>query len=147
VLGSDVRVIPVDSVSTDDIKWADALIVGSPVHSANISAPVVAFLNSFPFDGSMRDKVGAAFVTAGGMSTGEEEVQLSILRAMLVYNMILVGGPSWPQAFGASAVTGEAPFLDTASVASVDPIFLTKGFNLGVRVAQVTKLLVSRSGG
>ncbi|MCG6955050.1 MAG: flavodoxin family protein [Gemmatimonadetes bacterium] len=147
VSGSEVRVLPVDSVSTADVKWADALVVGSPVHSANISAPVVKFLSSMPFDGSMRNKVGAAFVTAGGMSAGEEEVQLSILRAMLVYNMIVVGGPSWTQAFGASAVTGEAPFLDTASVASVDSIFLTKGFNLGARVAQMAKLLASRSGG
>ena len=54
----------------------------------------------------MRDKVGAAFVTAGGISAGEEAVQLAILRAMLVYNMIVVGGADWTAAFGASAVTG-----------------------------------------
>ena len=147
VVGSDVRVLPVDSVTPEELAWADALIVGSPVHSANIAAPVVAFLNALPFDGSMRDKVGAAFVTAGGISAGEEAVQLSILRAMLVYNMILVGGPSWTQAFGASAVTGEPPFQDTLRESSVDPAFQTKGFNLGVRVAQVTKRLTSRSGG
>ena len=145
VSGSDVRVLPVDSVSPEDLVWADALIVGTPVHAANISAPVTRFLDSLPFDGSMRDKIGAAFVTAGGMSAGEEAVQLSILRALLVYNMILVGGPSWTQAFGASAVTGEAPFQDTAREASIDPAFLTKGFNLGVRVAEVAKRLASPS--
>lgn len=106
VAGSEVRLLSVDSVSTDDVVWADALIVGSPVHSANISAPVVTFLNSLPFNGEMRDKVGAAFVTAGGISAGEEAVQLAILRAMLVYNMIVVGGADWTAAFGASAVTG-----------------------------------------
>lgn len=147
VHGSDVRVLPVDSVSREDVAWADALIVGSPVHSANISAPVIKFLNSLPFDGSMRDKIGAAFVTAGGMSAGEEEVQLSILRAMLVENMILVGGPSWTQAFGASAITGEPPFQDTTHEASVDAAFLTKGFNLGARVAEVAKRFASRSNG
>ena len=141
VAGSDVRVLPVDEVSPDDVLWADALIVGSPVHSANISAPVVTFLNSLPFDGRMRDKVGAAFVTAGGMSAGEEAVQLSILRAMLVYGMIVVGGPNWTEAFGASAFTAEAPFADTAASASVDSIFLAKGSRLGARVAEVAKRL------
>jgi len=141
VAGSDVRLLPVDQVTRDDVLWADALIVGSPVHSGNISAPVVEFLNSLPFDGQMRDKLGAAFVTAGGISAGEEEVQLSILRAMLVYNMIVVGGPTWTEAFGASAVTGEAPFADTAASAEVDSIFLAKGSRLGARVAEVAKRL------
>ena len=94
VAGSDVRLLSVDSVSHDDVAWADALIVGSPVHAANISAPIVKFLASLPLN-EMHDKIGAAFVTAGGISAGEETVQLAILRAMLVYNMILVGGPTW----------------------------------------------------
>ena len=140
VPGSDVRLRTVDGVSPDDVAWADALIVGSPVHSANISAPVVEFLNSLPFDGTMRDKVGAAFVTAGGIAAGEEAVQLAILRAMLVFNMIVVGGADWTAAFGASAVTGEPPFADTATVA-VDSIFLAKGRDLGARVAEVARQL------
>ena len=94
VAGSDVRLLSVDSVSHDDVAWADALIVGSPVHAANISAPIVKFLLPLPLN-EMHDKIGAAFVTAGGISAGEETVQLAILRAMLVYNMILVGGPTW----------------------------------------------------
>jgi len=141
VEGSDVRLLSVDSVSHADITWADALIVGSPVHAANVSAPIARFLGSLPFDGQMRDKVGAAFVTAGGMSAGEEAVQLAILRAMLVYNMIVVGGPSWTEAFGASAVTIEPPFADTTATPSIDSIFVEKGSKLGARVAAVAKLL------
>jgi multimeric flavodoxin WrbA len=138
--------LSVDQVSHDDVTWADALIVGSPVHSANISVPIVGFLNSLPFDGQMHDKIGAAFVTAGGMSAGEETVQLAILRAMLVYNMIVVGGPTWTQAFGASAVTGEAPFADTAKTASIDSVFVAKASNLGARVAKVAKRLTVQQG-
>lgn len=143
VRGSEVRVLSVDKVSHADILWADALIVGSPVHAANVSAPVIGFLNSLPLDGQMRDKLGAAFVTAGGISAGEETVQLSILRAMLVYNMIVVGGPEWQEAFGASAVTGEAPFEDTSKVATVDSLFLGKGTKLGKRVAELAQRLAS----
>jgi len=144
IAGSDVRLLSVDSVTHDDVAWADALIVGSPVHSANIAAPVAAFLNSLPFDGGMRDKIGAAFVTAGGMSAGEETVQLAILRAMLVYNMIVVGGPTWTEAFGASAVTGEPPFADTSATASIDSVFVAKGSKLGARVAEVARRLRGR---
>ncbi len=141
VAGSDVRLLSVDSVSHNDVAWADALIVGSPVHLANIAAPVVQFLHSLPFNGEMRDKIGAAFVTAGGISAGEETAQLAILRAMLVYNMIVVGGATWTEAFGASAVTGEPPFADTAATASIDSIFVVKGSRLGARVAEVARLL------
>jgi len=146
IAGSDVRLLSVDSVSHNDVAWADALIVGSPVHLANISAPIVEFLDSLPFNGEMRDKIGAAFVTAGGISAGEETVQLAILRAMLVYNMIVVGGPTWTEAFGASAVTVEPPFADTAATASIDSIFVAKGSRLGARVAEVANLLKGRGG-
>jgi NAD(P)H dehydrogenase (quinone) len=145
VVGSQVRLLSVDSVSRDDVTWADALIVGSPVHVANISVPVMEFLDSLPMN-EMRDKVGAAFVTAGGISAGEEAVQLSILRAMLVDNMILVGGPRWTEAFGASAVTVEPPFTDTAETASIDSMFVAKGVRLGARVAEVTKRLKNCGG-
>lgn len=141
IAGSDVRLLSVDSVSHDDVAAADALIVGSPVYAANVSAPIVDFLASLPFNGEMRDKIGAAFVTAGGISAGEETAQLTILRAMLVYNMIVVGGPSWTEAFGASAVTMEPPFGDTAATASIDSMFAAKGSELGARVAEVAKLL------
>jgi len=141
VAGSDVRLLSVDSVSHDDVAWADALLVGSPVYAANVSAPIVNFLDSLPFNGEMRDKIGAAFVTAGGISAGEETGQLAILRAMLVYNMIVVGGPSWTEAFGASAVTMESPFSDTAAPASIDSMIAAKGAKLGARVAEVAKLL------
>lgn len=144
VSGSEVRLLPVNRVSRDDLLWADALIVGSPVYAANISPPVMQFLDSLPLGGQMRDKVGAAFVTAGGISTGEETVQLAILRAMLVYGMVVVGGPNWTEAFGASAVTGERPFLDTAKTARVDAIFLAKASKLGARVAQVARRLALR---
>jgi multimeric flavodoxin WrbA len=94
----------------------------------------------------MRDKIGAAFVTGAGISAGEETVQLAILRAMLVYNMIVVGGPSWSEPFGASAVTGEPPFADTAASAFVDSVFLEKGSRLGARVAEVAGLLGNHGG-
>ncbi|HKJ02421.1 MAG TPA: NAD(P)H-dependent oxidoreductase, partial [Longimicrobiales bacterium] len=134
VRGADVRVLPVDGVATDDLVWADALVLGGPVRSANVSAEVAGFLATLPFDGGMKEKVGAAFSTGGGISAGEELALVATLHAMLMYGMIVVGGPDWTSAFGASAVTGEAPFTDPSGGVRVAPAFLDKARALGRRV-------------
>lgn len=140
VEGATVRLLSVGQATTEDVLWADAIIVGSPVYNANVAPPVQEFINRWPFDHTpLRDKIGAAFVTAGGISAGEETTQLSIIRSMLIFGMIVVGGPEWTMPFGASAITGEHPFAaDSAIVAQQ---FLTKGKALGRRVAEVARRL------
>jgi len=135
-----VRLSPIEKTCTDDLRWADAIIIGSPVHSGNIAAPVQEFIRTWPFqEGDLKDKIGAVFVTGGGISAGEELAQMNLIHTMLVFNMIIVGGPSWDQPFGASAVTGEASFASESDEAMIDPIFLKKGFALGERVAKIVK--------
>ena len=131
-----VRLLSVDKATGDDLLWADAVVIGSPVHSANVAAPIQKFLSHMPWDQKMKDKIGAAFVTGGGISSGEELAQLNILHSMLIYNMIVVGGPTWNQAFGASGITEEEPFTG-----QTQPTFLTKGEALGKRVAEIAKRL------
>ncbi|WP_069130613.1 flavodoxin family protein [Rhodohalobacter halophilus] len=136
--GVEVLLLSVDEVSADQLVEAGAIIVGSPVYNANISPEISAFIASWPFEGQpLKDKIGAAFVTAGGISAGEEIVQMNILQSMLVFGMLVVGGPEWTQPFGASAVTGEPPF-STKETGSIEPHFLEKGFSLGQRVAELT---------
>ncbi|MGB2868329.1 MAG: NAD(P)H-dependent oxidoreductase [Bacteroidota bacterium] len=131
---SSVTVKTVAEATTADILSVDAIIVGTPVYNANVAPQVQEFINGWPFEGALlKDKIGAAFVTGGGISAGEELAQLNILHSMLVFGMIVVGGPEWTSAFGASAITGEPPF-DTKSV---DEKFLRKGEALGKRVAEV----------
>ncbi len=128
----------VDDVSNEDLIQADAIIVGSPVYNANVTPEISAFIASWPFEGQLlKDKIGAAFVTAGGISAGEEIVQMNILQSMLVFGMIVVGGPDWTQPFGASAVTGEQPF-EVSEQGEISGQFLEKGFLLGERVAKIT---------
>lgn len=66
-------------------------------------------------------------------------MQLSLLRSMLVFNMLVVGGPTWQQAFGASAVVAEESVSagrqgPQSRVAELD---LHKGEALGTRVARL----------
>lgn len=134
-----VKLLSVEQATVADIKEADAIIVGSPVYSANVSPQIQKFINSWPFNGSMKNKVGASFVTAGGISVGEELTQLNILHSMLVFGMIVVGGEGWQSAFGASAIVSEEPFNTQNDQEKIDVIFLKKAMELGSRVAQVTK--------
>jgi len=137
--GIEVVLKNVNTVQVADLLEAGAIIVGSPVYNANVSPEISAFIASWPFEGEpLRDKIGAAFVTAGGISAGEEIVQMNILQSMLVFGMIVVGGPDWTQPFGASAITGEKPF-EMEGAGSISNQFLEKGRALGERVAGITK--------
>jgi len=138
VAGVRVVLLPIDQVSTKEVLEADAIVVGSPVYNANVAPAVQEFINSWPFEGRpMKDKLGAAFVSGGGISIGEEGVMMDILRAMLIQGMLVMGGEDTEAAFGASAITGEGPFQGQ----KIDPIFLAKGFGLGKRVAEKALIL------
>ena len=141
VSGARVVLKSVEQATSDDALNAQAIILGSPVHNANVTPAMQTYINSWAFGNrSFSDKIGAAFVTGGGISSGEELVQTNLLHSMLIYNMIVVGGPSWEQPFGASAITNEYPFRNDQSteVGYADPQFLWKGKLLGKRVAQLS---------
>jgi len=134
-----VKLLTVHEATTADVLAAEAIIVGTPVHNANVATPVQEFINRWPFEGApLKDKIGAAFVTAGGISAGEELGQLNILHSMLIFGMIVVGGPDWQSAFGAAAVTMEQPFDQEQKKGVVDEYFLKKAEALGKRVAELT---------
>jgi len=133
-----VKLISVEKATNDDVLKADAIILGSPVYNANVAPEMQTFINNWPFKGSpLKDKLGAAFVSAGGISAGEELVQLNLLHSMLVFGMIVVGGENWPSAFGASAITSEKPFDTNGKADQMNKIFLQKAERLGNRVAKV----------
>ena len=134
--GVQVVLKKIDQTTTKDLLAADAIILGSPVYNANLAPEVVQFMSTWPFEGNpLKDKIGAAFVTAGGISAGEELAQVNILQSMLVFGMVVVGGDDWTSAFGASAITNEGVF----KTENLDKLFLQKGFSLGKRVARIAK--------
>ncbi len=130
-----VALLDISAVSPEQLLAADAIILGSPVYNANPSAAMLDFIQHWPFEGQpLKDKIGAAFVTSGGISAGEELAQFDMLSAMMIFGMVIVGGDGWSSAFGATAVVGEGPFdIDRAGI---DPIFRTKAERLGQRVAE-----------
>ena len=136
IAGVQVVVKSIDQTTTKDLLEADAIIIGSPVYNANLAPEVVQFMSTWPFEGNpLKDKIGAAFVTAGGMSAGEELAQVNLLHSMLIFGMVVVGGDNWTSAFGASAISNESIFKTD----KLDKLFLQKGFSLGSRVATLAK--------
>ena len=135
VQGVEVLLAPLESISLSDLEKAGGIILGSPVYNGNPAPEVLDFINSWPFEGRpMKDKIGAAFATGGGISIGEEHVLLSILRGMLIHGMLVTGGETVEAAFGASAITGEGPFSGSEDLA---PLFIRKGEELGKRIARL----------
>lgn len=137
VEGISLRVKRISETSHKDLLEADAIIIGSPVYNANVSPDVVKFISEWPFEEKpLKDKIGAAFVTAGGFSAGEELAQINLLHSMMVFGMIIVGGEDWTSPFGASAINNEGPYKNSAKL---DSLFTRKGYLLGKRVAELAK--------
>lgn len=130
--GIEVKLLTIEEVSPEELLEAEAIIVGSPVYNGNLAPPVLEFINSWPFENRpLKDKIGAAFASGGGISIGEEGVMIDILRAMLIHGMIIVGGEKVEAAFGASSVTEEGPFDSLEN----QELFFEKARGLGRRVA------------
>ena len=137
VPGTTVVLKTIADVTDADLLGADAIVVGTPVYNGGVAAEVKRFIERWPF-GRLKDKVGAAFSTGGGLSAGQESALLDLVRSMLIFQFVIVGGDSWQAAFGASAVTEEGKPKDQQGV---DDAAKAKGRGLGARVARVAQQL------
>ncbi|HYA22456.1 MAG TPA: NAD(P)H-dependent oxidoreductase, partial [Thermoproteota archaeon] len=94
VKGATVRLRSVRATTLRDLRWADAIIFGSPTYYGDMAAEVKQLLDkSVAIHGSLKGKVGAAFTSSGGIASGAETTILSILQAMLVHGMVILGNP------------------------------------------------------
>jgi len=104
ISGVEAIVKKADQTSFEDLLKADAIIMGSPTYYGQMSAKLKAFIDkSVKIHGKLEGKVGAAFTSSGGTTTGAETTLLSILQAMLVHGMIIQGRAE-DKHYGAAAV-------------------------------------------
>jgi NAD(P)H dehydrogenase (quinone) len=121
-----------DKVTEDDLKKADAIILGSPTYYGNMSAQMKAFIDDWflKYQVSLVNKVGGAFSTGGDESGGKEHVLYSFVIAMMNAGMIIVGPVE--------------DFLGTIGVAALGPVSdasLKKASVLGERAATIARQL------
>ena len=116
-------------VTKHDLLAADAIIAGSPNYFGGMASELKEVFDRFVgIRPDMENKVGAAFATGGDASGGKETTLLSILHAMLVYGMIIIGGPLDTNGhYGVACI--DEPDADAARNASL----------LGKRVAFLVK--------
>ncbi len=121
----------VSEVTEDDFLTSDGIIAGSPVYFGTMTAELKDVFDRYVgIRNKMGDKVGAAFATSGDPSGGKETTIMSIIQAMLIYGMIIVGDPLDATGHYGVACTG-AP----------DHITATNAVKLGKRVAALVKQL------
>jgi NAD(P)H dehydrogenase (quinone) len=118
-------------ITEDDFVNSDGIIAGSPVYFGTMAAELKEVFDKYVgIRGEMEDKIGAAFATSADPSGGKETTIFSIIQAMLIYGMMVVGDPLDATGhYGVSCIG--APDKEAASNAA----------KLGRRVASLVKKL------
>lgn len=93
-VGAEVEVRKVVDTSLGDLEGADAIILGSPTHFGTMSENMKRLISeSVKIRGRLEGKMGAAFTSSGAVSGGNETTLISMLQAMLIHGMVVVGDP------------------------------------------------------
>ena len=118
-------------VTKEDFLEAKGIIAGSPVYFGVMATDLKRIFDEFVgVRKKMENKIGAAFATSGDPTGGKETTMLSIIQAMLIYGMIIVGDPL--------SATGH---YGVACVGEPDEKARENGKKLGKRVAELAKKL------
>ncbi|MCS7280588.1 MAG: NAD(P)H-dependent oxidoreductase [Desulfobacterota bacterium] len=118
-------------VTQDDFLNSYGIIAGSPVYFGTMAAELKEVFDRFVgLRKRMENKIGAAFATSGDPTGGKETTLMSILQALLIYGMIVVGDPL--------DATGH---YGIACVGKPDEETLKNARKLGRRVATLVKAL------
>jgi len=129
VRNTEVNVKKVDQVKLEDLVKADGLIFGSPTYFGEMSGKLKTLIDeSVKVHGKLEGKVGAAFTSSGGTTSGAETTLLSIVQTMLVHGMIVPG-------------RANDKHFEAAAVGSPKAKDLESCRELGRRVAELTNKL------
>ena len=102
--GHDVETKHVDKTSLDDLVAADAVILGSPTYFCTRSGKMKALIDKSNeiYPDKLRNKIGAVFTSSDSIAGGNETTLLSLIQAMLMHRMVIVGHQSG--SFGAVSI-------------------------------------------
>lgn len=121
-----------ETVTKEDFTACSGIIAGSPVYFGTMAAELKKIFDDFVgVRKKMEGKIGAAFTTSGDPTGGKETTMFSIIQALMIYGMIIVGDPMSATGHYGVACVG-APDVKAASNAE----------KLGERVALLSKKLV-----
>jgi NAD(P)H dehydrogenase (quinone) len=125
--GAEAVLKMTETVTKDDFVECEGLVAGSPVYFGTMAAEMKKVLDDFvSVRKKMEGKVGATFATSGDPTGGKETTMMSIIQALLIYGMVIVGDPM--------SATGH---YGTACTGAPDRGAEENGEKLGRRVAEI----------
>jgi len=97
VAGVEVTLRKTAEVKDEDIPGYDGILVGTPVHWANVSTETRRFLDRigaalWKAKTNGDGRTAGAFCTGGGVAMGKDTARISILIALLTMRFIVIGG-------------------------------------------------------
>ena len=120
-----------DEVTKEDFLDSAGIIAGSPVYFGVMAAELKKVFDDFiGVRKKMEGQIGAAFATSGDPTGGKETTMMSIIQALLIYGMVVVGDPM--------SATGH---YGVACVGAPDGNTEDNALKLGRRVAELAKRL------
>lgn len=118
-------------VTQEDFLESGGVIAGSPVYFGGMAAEMKKVFDDFVgVRKRMEGKVGAAFATSADPSGGKETTMMSMIQALLIYGMVIVGDPM--------SATGH---YGVACAGAPDSRAEENARKLGRRVAELAKRL------
>ena len=102
--GLIVAVQKVENTTLDDLASAEAIVLGSPTYFCTMSSKMKALIDKSIkiYPEKLQNKVGAAFTSSDEVAGGNETTLLSLIQAMLMHRMVVVGHQSG--SFGAVSI-------------------------------------------
>jgi len=82
----------IKDISVDSLLDYEGLVFGSPTYYGSMAGELkTLFDESVKLHGKLSDRIGGAFASAGMMGGGGETTIMSIVQAMLVHGMVVIG--------------------------------------------------------
>ena len=102
--GLDVEVKQVENTALADLVAADVIVLGSPTYFCSMSHKMKALIDKSDeiYPDKLKNKIGAAFTSSSQIAGGNETTLLSLIQAMLMHRMVVVGHQSG--SFGAVSI-------------------------------------------
>lgn len=143
---TDADKVQAGYITKEELRNADALIIGSPTRFGNMAAPLKYFFDTTSdlwLSGALQDKPAAVFTSTSTMHGGQESTLFTMMLPLLHHGMVITGIPysepalsntnSGGTPYGASHVSG------TDAKTALTPDEKTLCSALGKRVATLAK--------
>lgn len=129
----------------DDLRWADAIMIGSPTRYGNLASPILQFLETTGplwFADELVGKVAGGFASVGTAHGGHESTLLALSHVFHHWGAIYVS-----PGYGGEAMRGVGNPYGVSALASLgmpgpSEVELTAARAYGARVAETARRLV-----